>query len=80
MSLLICPRCSAESFLWTYDEEETPPTSWHCGDCGYSAREDEALERECSGCNKKTESQLEDDVKTYWWCSSCNKVTLILEK
>lgn len=80
MALQICPNCKAQSFTWTYDDEETPHTSWGCGECRYSAQEDESFERECSSCNKKTECRLEDDVKIYWWCSSCNNVTLISKK
>ncbi len=79
MATQICPNCKEDSFTWSYDEETIPHTTWGCS-CGYIAYEDESLERECTTCKKKTESQLEDDDKIYWWCSSCNKVTLISEK
>jgi hypothetical protein len=76
MALQICPNCKEQAFTWTYDEENTPPTSWACN-CGYSARENESFIRECNACGTKTQSRLQDDSKTYWWCSSCNAVKLI---
>lgn len=80
MALQICPNCKAESFTWSYNEEDTPPTTWGCNDCGYFAREDESFERICETCNRKTESRLEDEQRIYWWCSSCNKTTEISQK
>jgi ribosomal protein S27AE len=79
MASLVCPNCQVQTFTWSYDDEDTPPTSWRCGNCGYFSGEDESFERVCSICGIKTESRLEDDTKIYWWCSSCNNVTLISE-
>jgi len=78
MALQICPNCKHESFLWTYDDESTPHTTWHCGHCHYDAREDEAQERICIDCGTKTETQLRDDEKQYWWCSQCNRITPVV--
>jgi hypothetical protein len=75
----ICPNCKEDSFTWSFDEEDSPLTFWGCS-CGYHAYEDEALQRECSTCGEKSECQMEDDHKKYWWCFRCNKVTLISEK
>lgn len=77
MAEQICPACKHEAFNWSFDEELIPHTYWGCWHCGYSANEDESLERICKDCGMKTESRLEDPKKKYWWCSQCNKVTLI---
>lgn len=73
MATQICPNCREDDFTWCIDEGE-PLTRWSCGNCGYVAYEDETLERECSTCGVKTESRLQDDVKTYWWCCRCNSI------
>ena len=75
MATQLCPHCKQDSFTWSIDEGESPLTKWGCYICGYIAFEDEASERECSNCHKKTESKLQDDSKEYWWCSNCNRIT-----
>jgi hypothetical protein len=77
MAEQICPKCKQEAFNWTYDEDHTPHTFWKCGNCKYEAYEDESMERPCKDCGSKTESRLEDEQIKYWWCSRCNKVTII---
>ena len=79
MATQICPHCKEDSFTWSIDEEESPLTKWGCYSCGYIAFEDESLERLCSACHKKTESKLEDNLKKYWWCSNCNRITNLSE-
>ena len=79
MATQICPNCKKDFFTWSFDEEDSPLYFWGCS-CGYTAYEDESLQRECSTCGRKTETQMEDDHKKYWWCFRCNKVTLISEK
>ena len=74
MSTQICPNCQEDAFTWCLDEEVSPLTMWGCFKCRYIAYEDETLERECSVCGIKTESRLQDDVKTYWWFCRCNTV------
>ena len=76
MSLQICPKCHQKLFTWFIDEEVSPFTIWGCS-CGYMAFEDEAFERKCSNCGRNTESKLKDEEKEYWWCASCNRITLI---
>ena len=75
MSLQICPKCKQKAFTWTMEDESDVITLWGCFECGYSAKEDETLERECPDCGQKTQSLLKDDEKEYWWCSSCNRIT-----
>lgn len=75
MATQICPNCKLDSFTWSIDEEESTLTKWSCYVCGYIAFEDESLERKCSNCSSKTEIKLEDNLKTYWWCGSCNRIT-----
>lgn len=77
MAEQICPNCKEQTFGRTYDDESTPHTYWGCRSCGYGASEDETLERVCNNCGTKAESRLEDSVKKYWWCSWCNRVTII---
>ena len=79
MATQICPNCKLDSFTWSIDKEESPLTKWGCYECGYIAFEDESLERECSNCYKKTESKLKDNLKMYWWCSNCNRITKVDE-
>lgn len=71
----ICPNCKADTFTWSIDNEENALTKWACHECGYTAWEDETLERDCLICGKKTEMHMKDNVMEYWWCSSCNKIT-----
>lgn len=77
MATQICPNCKNDSFTWSVDFDESQLTKWGCSECYYRAWEDESTERMCSNCNKKTESLLKDETKTYWWCSHCNKVTIV---
>ena len=77
MAEVNCPNCKENYFTWYIDEEESPLTVWYCRNCEYIAYEDEATERECSDCHAKTESELKDNVKKYWWCSTCDRITLI---
>ena len=79
MAELICPNCKRDTFSWTIDEGQNPLTIWGCRSCKYSAHEDESFEKNCKDCGTKTEIRLEDDQKKYWWCSRCNKVSLINE-
>lgn len=74
-----CPACKASSFTWSFNEKDTPSTSWGCYLCGYLAYEDESFERHCSACGEKTECRLEDDQEKYWWCNSCGNITSISE-
>ncbi len=80
MSALICPNCQKNAFTWHIDDDISQLTYWGCFKCHYGAYEDESFERECSKCKKKTESKLEDKIKLYWWCSTCNSVEIIQEK
>ncbi|MBC9912560.1 hypothetical protein [Chitinophaga varians] len=77
MGQITCPNCQDQAFTWSYDEENTPATTWNCSSCGYIAREDESFERECAGCRTKSEIRLEDDIKIYWYCHHCEKATFI---
>ncbi len=79
MSLQICPKCNRESFTWGIIDE-SGLTHWYCNnrDCKYHAVEDESLERVCRKCGHKSESNMKDDFKNYWWCSYCDKVTAII--
>jgi len=72
-----CPDCKQNAITWHIDYEESPFTIWLCRICGYRAEEDESTVRECSDCNAKTESILQDEVKKYWWCSNCDRVVLL---
>ena len=76
MATQICPNCKANAFTWSIDEEDAL-TKWGCHECGYIAWEDETLERVCSNCSRKTEMHLNDSGRAYWWCCSCNEVTVI---
>ncbi len=72
MSLHICPVCREKSFTWCMaDETLNSLTRWSCVECGYTALEDESLERVCRVCNMKSEVLLQDDKLKYWWCSIC---------
>ena len=75
-----CPNCKKNAFTWHIDEDISKLTIWYCRKCGYNAFEDESTIRNCSVCGTNTESILEDDLKIYWWCSKCDKVTLIRNK
>jgi len=76
MATQICPNCKNDSFTWRIDEEESPLTIWRCN-CGYLAYEDESQVRKCKDCGSKTESNMRDSQKEYWWCSTCNKIEII---
>ena len=76
MATQICPKCQQNSFIWSIDEEQSPLTFWACS-CGYNAYENESKETICEVCNKETKSNMRDDQKEFWWCSSCNKIELI---
>ncbi len=80
MGLIICPNCREQAFTWSYDEENTPPTTWNCSNCSYIAWEDESFERICVSCGTKSEMRLKDEVKIYWYCHVCEKTTTIAEK
>ncbi|WP_291913215.1 hypothetical protein [Chitinophaga sp. CB10] len=80
MGLINCPSCHRDSFTWSYDEERTPPTSWYCISCGYSAAENESLERHCPACLEKSLIRLEDDTSTYWYCHRCSGINLIVNQ
>ena len=56
------------------DEEQSDFTLWGCYRCGYEAEEDETAEKNCTKCGNKTESRLKDELKDYWWCSTCNSM------
>lgn len=78
MASQICPNCKQDSFTWSIDDEASPLTFWRCSaPCGYSAYEDESRERICNNCRQKTESNMRDSQKEFWWCSTCNKVEII---
>ena len=77
MATEICPNCKEDAFTWSIDEEESALTKWGCYKCSYIAWEDEALERVCSNCGNKTEMYLKDDTKKFWYCCSCNKMTVV---
>ena len=79
MATKLCPNCKADAFAWAMDDEYSPFTTWGCFNCGYVAYEDESLKRKCSCCGQKTESKLSDKTKQYWWCSNCNRITIIEE-
>ena len=72
-----CPNCKENTFTWYVDEEESPDTIWRCRSCDYIAYEDKSTMRSCSNCKNATESELKDSFKKYWWCSRCDKITLI---
>lgn len=76
MATQICPNCKADAFTWSIDEE-SGLTMWGCHECGYIAWEDETLERVCSNCGGKSEMNLKDGTKEFWWCCSCNRVTVV---
>ena len=76
MATKICPNCKGDAFTWSIDEERAA-TKWACHQCNYIAWEDEALERTCSNCGKMTEMNLKDGCIEFWWCCSCNKVTVV---
>lgn len=75
MATKICPNCKSDSFIWRIDDSITTLTIWGCYDCSYESFENESLERRCLICKSGVESQLEDENKKYWWCSSCNSIT-----
>ena len=77
MAEVNCPNCKENAFTWYIDEEESPFTIWYCRICKYVAYEDETTVRNCSTCDTRTETELKDDLKKYWWCSRCDKITLI---
>ena len=77
MATQICPSCQEDAFTWSIDEEQSDFTIWGCYKCGYHAEEDETKERSCSKCGKPTESKLKDNQKEFWWCSSCNHISII---
>ena len=74
MATQICPRCNNDSFTWILDEEVSTSTIWHCYSCGYTAYEDESLERICQNCKKLSESRMKDESMEYWWCSNCRSI------
>ena len=76
----ICPNCKTDAFTWSIDEEDSALIKWACYHCHYVAFERESLERECSNCNKKSELRLQHKHNKYWWCSNCNRVTLIIDE
>lgn len=77
MATQICPNCKADTFTWSIDDESSL-TMWDCHECGYIAWEDETLEHVCANCGNKSEMSLNDDNNEYWWCCSCNKLTLVV--
>jgi DNA-directed RNA polymerase subunit RPC12/RpoP len=77
MATQICPKCKKDSFTWSMDDEISDLTIWGCYKCFYQAHENEADERYCSKCGKKSESKLKDSEKEYWWCSNCNTTVII---
>ena len=79
MATKICPACKSDSFTWSIYEEDFLLTRWSCHKCGYIALEDEASEQECSNCHNETEIRLVDTEKIYWWCSRCNRMTILTE-
>jgi len=72
-----CPNCGQYGFTWHTDEPYTK-TIWGCHHCGYAAYEDESFERKCPCKENRTVCRLEDEEKTYWWCT-CDKTFLIPE-
>ncbi|HEY0055767.1 MAG TPA: hypothetical protein VGB63_10455 [Pedobacter sp.] len=78
MATQLCPNCKEDSFTWSLNEDLPNLTAWGCYSCCYQAFEDEAKERVCTACKRKTESFMKDEEKEYWWCSSCNKVTDVI--
>jgi len=72
-----CPNCKENTFTWHNDDEESPFTIWSCRNCGYRAFENESTIRNCPNCNKGTDSILNDNIKTYWWCSNCDRTEII---
>jgi len=74
MATQICSNCKKKSFTWSINGEKSFLTLWGCVKCNYRAFEDESLERNCSKCEKKSESRLKDETKEYWWCSNFNSV------
>lgn len=79
MATQICPGCRSASFTWSIYEGDAPLTTWSCHKCGYVAFEAESFLRDCSICHTKTEIRLVDTEKTYWWCSGCNRMTILTE-
>lgn len=77
MATQICPNCGRNAITWSVDEEESPFTFWGCNECLYHAYEDELKARVCGVCGKTNEMYMMDEVKTYWWCCTCNHVTEI---
>jgi len=72
-----CPKCMEQAFTWSIDEEVSPLTVWFCSLCKYKAFADESDERNCLKCKMKSESKLKDDNNEFWWCCSCNTISII---
>lgn len=77
MSLHKCPSCKEYGFTWMVDEEISPLTIWNCSECSYQAFEDESNESECPECNYAHRIRLKDEKFEYWWCSECERKTII---
>ena len=72
MAAHLCPNCGHCRMFWSIDEEVTPLTQWHCGQCGYSALEDESKMSTCPTCGtEKSYLLLSDPNRTFWFCLTC---------
>lgn len=72
MSAQICPRCQVRHFIWWIDEELSPFTQWVCGNCHYTAEENEKRIADCSHCAANASlSLMNDDTGPKRWCSAC---------
>jgi hypothetical protein len=78
MATQICPCCKQDSFTWFIEDEKKLLTRWGCYNCSYTALENEKDEMEiCQSCQTKTKIKLNDELRSYWWCSNCNTITNI---
>jgi Zn finger protein HypA/HybF involved in hydrogenase expression len=52
MSLVLCPACSKQGFLWHIDDDNR--TWWDCVYCKFNVEEDERKEKLCPECGKQS--------------------------
>jgi hypothetical protein len=68
----VCPKCGAKHLTWSIDSDTSRFTQWRCGNCSYTAHEDETREADCPRCAAARSSMLLKDSKGFHrWCSQC---------
>jgi len=69
-----CPKCNANAFTWSIQDETERLTNWTCASCGYTADEDETKKTTCGHCGQEHGSIfLRDSQGFHRWCFRCGR-------